>query len=214
MAIVQYNHRIHQRYNLTEHDLIYYFFERTSSGFDGSPNNGKILNFKKDISKRDRYEWKFKIQAIQEFASDLIREINPTSQITIIPAPTSNPRGSENFDDRIDQVVNLVQSRNGLCKTEYALDTSDTIQSSHMGGSRDIAYIKEHTIWNGFQVEPSSTVILIDDVLTTGAHFKAWKEIILERDPRVTNVIGVCWALHVWPELDVPPIAWPDDFEF
>ena len=45
---------------------------------------------------------------------------------------------------------------------------------------------------------PSETVFRVDDVLTTGSHFVACKQFIMDHDPRVKNVIGIFWALHVW----------------
>ncbi len=69
---------------------------------------------------------------------------------------------------------------------------------AHLGGSRKVEVIKNATVWNGINDLNGDTVILVDDVLTTGAHFKAWKGFIMEHDPRVKNVIGLFWTLQVW----------------
>ena len=77
------------------------------------------------------------------------------------------------------------------------IDAEVSMTPSSHGGSRNKEDIKNNTKWNGFSGNIVETVIIIDDVLTTGALFKAWKEIIQSNEPKVKRVIGFFWALHV-----------------
>lgn len=199
MAITRYDYTIHPRMHLSAEDKCLYFMEHTPGGYNKSKNNSQISNFKKPMSRSSFPDWEYKIEAIDKFASDLTEGINIGSITTIIPAPTSKPRGHNEWDNRLDQVVeSFVSKQTNGARCEYALDSIIPLTPAHAGGSRDMEYIKQNTHWNGFATAPSTTVLIIDDVLTSGAHYKAWKEIILENDPRVKSVIGIFWSLHVW----------------
>lgn len=188
---------LHPRTCITKDDNCYYFMEKESEGYTKSSANNLINNFKKPVDRRGRPEWTYKENAIKVFIDDLCI-INFVKPYTIIPAPTSKPRGHQDWDNRLDEVTKGLGERNSHLNIEKALDTSEVLTPAHLNGSRDIDFIKSKTVWNGITNLESDTVILIDDVLTTGAHFKAWKEFIMENDPRVKNVIGLFWALHVW----------------
>lgn len=216
MAITRYDYSLHPRIHLTTEDQCLYFMEHTPGGYQQSKSNSLISNFKKPMSRLPFQDWVYKTTAINQFSKDLIACLNLGNIITIIPAATSKPREHADWDNRLDQVVEkfVTQQTNGaVC--EYALDSISPLTPAHAGGSRNIDEIIQNTRWNGFIKDPSSTVLIIDDVLTSGAHFKAWKEIILRNDSRVTNVIGIFWSLHVWPETEFPEIiAWPSDIVF
>lgn len=193
---------LHARQHIDEDDKCYYFMEKEAEGYTVSTANNLINNFKKPVDRRGRAEWAYKERAIRIFIKDLC-DLDYPHSYTIIPAPTSKPRGHEDWDDRLDKVVEGMAA----CKTELtlekALDTASVLTPAHLGGSRDIDDIKSQTVWNGIGTLEGDTVILVDDVLTTGAHFKAWKEFIMENDPRVKNVIGLFWTLHVWGSVEV-----------
>ncbi len=188
---------LHARPHIKEDDKCYYFMEKEAEGYTASTANNLINNFKKPVDRRGKSEWVYKERAIKVFTGDLC-DLNLSHPYTVIPAPTSKPRGHADWDDRLDKVVEGF----ALCKDdvviEKALDTAIVLIPAHLGGSRNIDDIKSHTVWNGIGDLKGDTVILVDDVLTTGSHFKAWKEFIMQNDPRVKNVIGLFWTLHVW----------------
>jgi len=188
---------LHAREHIEEGDKCFYFMEKEAEGYAKSTANNLINNFKKPADRRGKPEWIYKERAIKIFIKDLC-DLGYSHPYTIIPAPTSKPRGHADWDDRLDQVVDGLAS----CKTELAvekaLDTNSVLTPAHLGGSRDIDDIKDATVWRGIGTLHGDTVILVDDVLTTGAHFKAWKEFIMKNDSRVKNVIGLFWTLHIW----------------
>lgn len=194
---------IHPRTYISESDTCVYFLEKESEGYSKSDANNIIYNFKKPMNKKGHDDWKYKIGAIAQFSSMLNNVKFP--KCIIIPAPTSNPRNSANWDDRLDQSVdNISQADVTIVK---ALDVVSSQTPAHLGGSRNIQDIKNSTIHNSLsQYTDYDTVMLVDDVLTTGAHFKAWKELILENNPNITKVYGLFFALHLWKDIEVEEI--------
>ena len=206
-------YEIHGQYRrfFEPHHKCWYFMEKQAEGFSVSNANQLIYNYKKGIEKRNNEkEWYWREKAIEEFAKDLNKIKIPENwpYITVIPAPTSKPRNSINWNNRIDKTVKLWAKFNNKIHVECAIDVDEELQAAHEGGNRNPEFIKKHLIWNGFTKTPSPQVLLIDDVYTTGGHFTAFRDFILEQDNRVKEVIGVFWALHVWElpdndELDI-----------
>ena len=60
-------------------------------------------------------------------------------------------------------------------------------------GRRYVEELKANLEWLGFKRKPDM-LIVFDDVITTGAHFKALKELIEENSVRPPQIIGLFWA--------------------
>ena len=71
-------------------------------------------------------------------------------------------------------------------------------QSSRSGHVRDekyIAELKKSFSWIGFPLKEPDILIIIDDVITTGAQFRAYKEFLLENiQKKPERIIGLFWA--------------------
>jgi hypothetical protein len=186
---------------LDENDDCYYLMEYASrKGPQFSPPNSKIHNFKKGMDKKNLPEFKYKAQAIQEISQ--LFKTNFFSQLkgkwTIIPMPPSHCKGDELYDDRVLQLV-----------TKMADETADI---------RELIYIKKNMppshgsdnrlnpdqIYSYFNIDPKllnptpQRIILVDDVITAGAHYKAAKRILLEQFPKIKEVRGVFIARRVF----------------
>lgn len=198
MPLTKYDYNLHPRPHLTASDVCYYFMEHTVGGYAASPNNSKISNFKKPVSVKDTNQWAHKQRAIRDFIDDLgsITFQDKQNEIMVVPGITSKPRSDSEWDDRIDKVAEGFADKFSHLSIGKIIDTRDAVVPSSHGGGRDMTIIKNNTIWDGHCPEAADTIIIVDDVLTTGAHFKAWKEFILENCPNVNKVIGVFWALH------------------
>lgn len=179
-----------------DNDRCFYARDYVSEGgYAASRANQLIINFKIPPAKRNAARWRYKSSAIKQFALELSHILPENAVISGIP--TSRIPDSSDYDSRLEDTLQLVQERCSTIRLEQPLEMSESILSAHEGGARDPDIIRQFLIWNGFS-EPTDHLILIDDVITTGGHFKACKAVILEHHPNV-EVIGVFWSRTVWP---------------
>lgn len=196
MGLVRYEHFLQNRPYLDYTDDCYYFLEITEGGFNKSEANRLVNNFKKPIDRKDKPEWWYRNKAIEEFVN-LLLSFSPfqNSECIVAPMSTSKSSNSLNFNDRLYKTVQGLSSKLPKLRVEYLFDVKSDIVESHLGGTRNKENIKNNIAWNGFTYEPKEYLFLIDDVLTTGAHFKACKEIINSNYPNI-KVVGIFLALY------------------
>ena len=192
-------------YYLTPDDQCYFLHEFTSrKGFGYSPGNQFIFNFKKSPTKRNEGQYQHKLRAI-ETAIGWYRSIFDQAQgvyegCTFVPIPPSKLPDHPEYDDRMWQVVQ------GICKGKGA-DARELIrqigsyEAAHLAGDGG-ARIKPPALQALYQLDtlpPKSAVLLFDDVLSAGCHFRAAKSAILVQYPN-TQVIGFFLARRVLPD--------------
>jgi hypothetical protein len=179
-----------------------YYFDSIISGggYESSPMNREVFNFKKPIDRKEKPEWEYKLNAIKQFVKDL-NFFEFQEGAWVVPAPTSKPRGCSEWDSRIDDTIAKlckVNRNNLICYR--MLDVDQSMSSAHSeGGTRNSDEIKSHLIISTRSPKtPPSKIYLIDDVITTGGHYKAYRATIRERYPNIP-IEGLFWAvaLHI-----------------
>ena len=153
-----------------------------------SATNQLIFNFKKPMDRRGQPGWPYKRQAI-ESAGRQMREaldaLNPRwlSMATLVPMPPSKVKSDAMYDDRMLQMLQVI----GALDVRELIVQRESTEAAHSTefrpGVEDLManYQIEEVL-----VEPAPRVIgLIDDVLTTGAHFKAAQNFLRNRFPGV-----------------------------
>ena len=180
---------------LTEDDECYFYGEYTArKGFSHSDTNKLILNFKKELSRKGKSDWKYKTEAIKEVAN-IFTSLDVWEQLkhfTWIPIPPSKDKNDPNHDDRLIQT--LQEMKNHFPNLDYRelVKIKQSRQAAH--GTEGRPTPQSH--YNNFQIEESianpepETLVIFDDVLTTGSGFKAMKRILLERF-QDSNILGV-----------------------
>jgi hypothetical protein len=190
--------------NLPDHwyldgaDECYYIGEYTAGrGFSHSSTNQLILNLKKSLDRRGLPEWPYKEAAIRQAAAALRDSLNPEflASATFVPVPPSRVNGDPLYDDRVTQVIRLlgghIDARELVVQTESMHDAHTAVDRPGPGNLYDNYRIE------GSLIEPNpSQIAVVDDVLTTGAHFKAMKKILQETYPNV-RVVGLFLARRV-----------------
>lgn len=190
---------------LDDSDMCYYYLVRTSGGFSTSEANNRIDNFKKKPEhwKSNPNVWQYKTKEIDRFADnvcsllmskDFAKALKLFRYVALTPAPTSLPKSHEHYDSRLVDMCRIVAQRIGSVHLEDVLDTRCAMTASHAGGSRNVLSLMSNMTCRPFQEEPD-LVILVDDVLTTGAHFVACRDTIRTFNPSA-QVIGLFLALH------------------
>lgn len=191
---------------LSPDDECYYYLDHTSGGYQESQANQDIFNLKKPMDRKGKPGWRYKGEAIRKFSRDLSSFLNVypfVSDATILTAiPTSKRHDSPEYDDRIIQVIQNVSDATGIAWAETFEARAD-VRESHNGGSRSIEEIAKNArlLPSASVLDVYETCILVDDVITSGAHFIACKQILQESFPHL-EVAGVFWAFHRWTSFE------------
>jgi hypothetical protein len=162
-------------------DVCAFFGDYTANeGYAGSPTNSLILNFKKKMDKSGKPEWRYKLGAINTAAAQIATLMSPATlqSAVLVPMPPSKAIGDPLYDPRMTQTLGKVNDRfGGRLDIRDVLCFPNSQVASHERSDRpspDDLYaamgIRDDQVGDRDAV---GEIWLFDDVLTTGAHFKA-----------------------------------------
>ena len=171
---------------LTVADEIYYFGEYTArKGFDYSPTNQLITNLKHGVEHRGQPRWRHKQRAIIEVAESLARYIGDdfATQATFVPIPPSVVRTDVSYDGRNMEILGQFQKRKaGVDARELLVQTTSTRKSHHCDNRLTVEELVNVYDVDESRSDPApSIIVLFDDVLTTGTHFVAARQVLRKR---------------------------------
>jgi hypothetical protein len=185
-------------YYLTATDECYFGGEYTAGqGYAHSATNQLIHNLKKDMARRGLPEWRYKEGAIRQVAANLRDSLTPEflASATFVPVPPSKVASDPEYDDRMTQVLQLL---GGHIDVRELVAQRESTERVHTAASRP----KPPELYNNYEIvqpftdPPPSQVAVVDDLLTTGAHFKAMQRILTETYPNI-HVVGIFIARRV-----------------
>jgi len=190
--------------HLATSDQVYFLREYTSGrGFTHSETNRLILNLKKSPDRRGRPEWHYKEQAIQHVAREFRDSLNlqRLHAVTFVPMPPSKCKGDPLYDDRMLRVLHAFDEERQLDIRELLILTEST-EPAHATASRPTIeqLIANLAIDEDVAQPPPTSIALVDDVLTTGAHFVAAKRVLTTRFPGV-SLRGLFVARRVFADV-------------
>ena len=179
---------------LTDGDSCYFIGEYTTSGgYEHSRTNDLILNFKKPLDRRGRPEWRYKGRAIRR-AAEVFRIALGTSElnsVTFVPIPPSKMKADPLYDDRVTRMLNSIRPEPPLDIREIIVQTESVCASHEMDDRPGPDAIRaQYRIDEELVAPPPERIALVDDVLTTGAHFRASKLALAAHFP-VTTIVGL-----------------------
>jgi hypothetical protein len=186
-------------------DECFYFGDYCArQGFGYSPMNRLIYNFKKPMDRRDQPDWFYKEQAIDRAAAAFSEALPQDfcDRAVFVAMPPSKARDDAGYDDRVFRLL----QRLGALKP---CNVHDLLRQD---GSRDVAAhqgqrLDPDTLAGMLRVEAlpgdaaPSIIGLFDDVLVTGASFKAAKAVLGATYPGV-RVVGLYIARRVFPPME------------
>lgn len=187
---------------LTATDECWFLREYTAgAGYAHSATNDLISNFKKPVAKKGGPEWKYKTLAIQQIAGELDRVLDArfVASVTFVPMPPSKARADPEHDDRLLQVLRLIAGGRADVR-ELLVATASRAASYTTTDRRDPVALAQN-----MKVDPRclasrpSRIAIVDDVVTTGAHYRAAATVIAQALPGVP-VLGLFVARRVIPE--------------
>ena len=170
-------------------DDCYYLGEYTArAGYAFSATNDLIQNLKKPMDRRGRPEWRYKTWAINE-AARMLRNVVPEACVgesNLRSRAPSKVRDETDYDDRLVQILQRFGHGRTVDIRELVLMT-ESIDAAHLTGDpRNIPeLIKRLSIDRSLRKPLPEAICIFDDVLTTGAHFKAVQSILQGEFPRV-----------------------------
>jgi predicted amidophosphoribosyltransferase len=174
-------------------------------GYAHSSTNQLIYNLKKEPHRRGLPEWHYKVNAIRQAAANLRAYLTSEylASATFVPVPPSKIASDPEYDDRMTQVLQLLaQLLSGHVDVRELVRQRQSMGQAHTAASRpgptELYY--NYEIVQSLTTPPPSQVAVVDDVLTTGAHFKAIKRIVTETYPGI-EVVGIFIARRV-PETE------------
>lgn len=181
---------------LTPDDNCYFLGEYTARrGYAFSPTNNLILNFKKSVALRGTAQWPYKERAIQEAAAAFRSALNSEwlKTATMVPMPPSKANTDPLYDDRLLRMLNVIVAGSPADVRELVVQPTSTLAAHERAtGSRP----NPDDLEAFFQIDeasvrpPPTSIGIFDDVLTTGAHFRAASSLLLKRFPSI-RVIGL-----------------------
>lgn len=175
-------------HHLDEQDECYYFMEYTArGGFGASSANQLIFNFKKSLDHQGKPGWGYKDIAISEVAqlfNGALTGVIDFPATTLVPVPPSRCKQNALYDDRQVRLLNRLQQP-GLDVRELLYLAAD-IDSAHDANNRDVGNIMNHlSVDEALTAGMRQRICLFDDVLVTGAHFAACRNVLRQRFPGV-----------------------------
>jgi hypothetical protein len=190
-------------YYLTAEDECFFFGEYTArGGFAVGATNDFIINFKKGMERKSRpKEWAYKTGAIKAASAALSKRLPEAflRAATLVPMPPSKAKNDPLYDDRLVQMLEGIAVGYDLDVRELLLQNGSREQGAHGGDRLGPDGLEALYSINPDCAAPAPTVVgLFDDVLVTGASFRAGKAVIQAKYPDV-KVYGLFLARRAIP---------------
>jgi hypothetical protein len=186
-------------------DDCYFLGEYTArKGFAFSATNSLILNFKKKMDRRGRAEWAYKSAAIQNAAALLRAAFDERARqdLTFVPVPPSKAKDDPLYDDRLVRMLHAIWPGHPADIRELVVQpvSSDAVHDQETRPSPselEARYVLDQTLLH----PAAETIAIVDDVITTGAHFVAVRNKVREAFP-MTKIVGLFIARRVPEAVD------------
>jgi hypothetical protein len=184
-------------YFLQPDDECYFLYEYTAHAGWQHATNQLIFNLKK---KPGAGGYHYKAPAIARCAAEFTPAINEAwlGGAAFVPVPPSKAKGDPLYDDRMVQICKKLNAPKGVDVREVIEQIAST-DSVHEGNRFSPQQLKANYRFDDRAAATmSKNVAVVDDLLTTGSHFRALKEMILEKVPDA-RVVGFFVARRAIP---------------
>lgn len=187
-------------YFIDDEDKCVYAREHHPGGYEVSESNQLIFNYKKPVKYKQSPHYHYKVESIFQFAYE-ISLLNIPSGAIFIPVPSSKITSHTEHDDRLIRTLHQYRKQyNPEIQIYDIIRATRNIPSAHTeDGPRNPRDILPYLQITENPEIGTQHVFIVDDVVTTGGHFKASQMLLKEHYPDV-NFYGLFWALHVFSD--------------
>ena len=196
----------HNLLHIRNDDLCIYAREyHPGQGYNAGETNQLILNFKKFGTAKGKPEWAYRNRDVKRFALEASQKFTATSSASVTAVPGSKSKSEAEYSNRFEDMLDELKVLRPNIQIEWPIEIQQTVEPSHASGSRVPIVLKQNYKWNGFKGNPPEILVVFDDIITTGSHFRAFSDFL--RDNGFTGkIVGIFWARSVYPDP-------ADDFE-
>lgn len=188
--------------DLSSEDQCFYW-RKYNVRFKDKERNKIIWDFKitpSQINSRPNLK-QDKEYAIRTLANEMINifiergTLDVLSTMTFVPIPSSKLPAHSEYDDRLFRLLTLVGERvkNGIDIRNLISQRESTLAFHERKGSRlnvnDLMNL--YTINSEYLDKIQKTIVIFDDLLTKGTHFKAAQNVIKGKIGNNSNIIGL-----------------------
>ncbi len=185
-------HRPNHPY-LTPSDVCYFWGEYTArAGYQHSDTNQLVMNFKKPVSKKNQPDWTYKQQATLTLADILANAIDKKflQHVTFVPVPPSKTKDDPKHDDRMIELLRQLENNIGIeLDVRELIKQTKSMPAAHEqeDGQRPKPEVLRacYLLEQDLLTPTPKQLVVIDDLLTTGCHFKAVQMVLGEAFPGV-----------------------------
>ena len=155
----------------------------------------QIHNFKKGNDRKDNPEWYYRNAAVVFFASILSNSIKDNPTTGIMSIPSSKKSDDNSYDKRFEDLFKEFRTKSKQVKVISPIAIQETTTPSHAGGTRVPEEIRaNYKLTKPHELLQLDKLIICDDVLTTGAHFRAVSDFITEIGNFKKSIIGLFFS--------------------
>jgi hypothetical protein len=185
-----------EHYYLTAEDECYCLGEyQPRGGYGAGAVNDMLSNFKKPVTKRGLPEYRYKERDILRAGRFVRGALSPNAvtNFTYVPVPPSKAKSDPLYDDRL---VRALTSGQPVLDVRELIVMRQSVRAHHEYASGEKRPTPDE-LYDLLAIDPAclnpplkGTVVIFDDLLTNGTHFKACQRILLETVPG-TRIIGL-----------------------
>jgi hypothetical protein len=169
---------------LVRTDSCYYLMDYPPyNKYGRTPNTCKIMDFKIKADRKGTPEWERKKNIITEIAKTFIKAYPFKDKDTVlVPMPPSKKKDDPDYDDRIVSFLNQFCAETPKAYLKEIISVKESMEASHLSDDRKSPdELLEYLVLDTTFSLDGKDVIIVDDVIRHGAHYKACEKLILSK---------------------------------